>query len=124
MDINWPIPPINDDDINGSTFIPENLSIFGVNYVHKNGILQMNEEFSEINYKEIQDLVAQSYSSFKQLLLNFNPILLDSFVETHNSINEKLNKGKVFEKDAAFNKAKRAQYNRIKHIIDEINNLK
>ena len=121
---NWIEPPINDDIYSEELEELNEITLHNVDYVYKSGLLKFKEESKPVNFSKIKKLVDKSFKAFKELLVGFSPKKLDEIIETHTEINELINKGKFYEKDDAFEKAKRIQTEYINDIVDKINNLK
>ncbi|OQS54717.1 hypothetical protein EHP00_997 [Ecytonucleospora hepatopenaei] len=121
---NWTEPPINNEIYSEELEEINEITLHNVDYIYENGLLKFKEESKPVNFLKIKKMVDKSYNSFKELLVGFNPKKLDKIIEIHTKINELLNKGKFYEKEDAFEKAKGIQTEYINGIVDKINNLK
>ncbi|EED44691.1 hypothetical protein EBI_24870 [Enterocytozoon bieneusi H348] len=121
--IQWPIPPINDEDPYQDNFIPKTIVINNIRYKRNDEVLIFDQDNQKIKLDEIQHLVNMSYQTFKTLLTTFSPKALDDIVEIHNKINDILNKGKIFEIDSAFETARKVKLNKVKSTIKEMYDL-
>ncbi|ORD94803.1 hypothetical protein ECANGB1_2336 [Enterospora canceri] len=124
-EINWPIPPVNFDNYDEDGFIPEKMTLFNVGYVYREGRMEQEMEYEEVdrNRNRVRKMVDESFRAFGELLTGFDPLKLDRIVQIHTEINEVLNKGKKYEKEECIAKARRKQREFIEKISSRINEL-
>lgn len=100
----WPKPPIHSRT--DPPEIPEIIRIFGVEFAKKDEKPILNIPCNPIDKDEIRRLVRKSYSLFLKMMKTLDGSLLDRISNVHVQINEKINMGKVSQKEEPFLLAK------------------